>query len=53
MVESEGKGDKRTALLNPLNSRLADGLIDGIDRIFDRGAGIFLRGRGCGEEAGE
>ena len=38
-----------TALLDAFNSRLADGLVDGIDRILDRGPGILLRVRARGE----
>ena len=40
----EGRmGRVLTALLDALDSRLADGLVDGINRILDRGPGIFLR----------
>lgn len=41
--KGKGQGWKLTALLDTLHSRIANGLVHGIDGIFDRGAGILLR----------
>ena len=42
-------GKKLTALLDALDGRVADSLVDRIDRILDRGPGILLRVRARGE----
>ena len=48
-IDGGKRKTKLTALLDALRGRIADGLVDGLDLILDRGPGILLRVRARGE----